>query len=176
MSGYDIGSARLMLAHLGKAAKHYSERDFARRKVKIEISRLKKISTGTMRKYVRELESSIGEAIRKEQSILKHQSKENIFHGDIQSRIKELEFRLTKYLTLHEVRAQRLKLLETAFEHEQESKGEKIALIKQSLNKIERIYRAATKEKRKHSRKQLASVRSMIDKIRVRIKKHELTY
>jgi hypothetical protein len=175
MSGYDIGSARLMLAHLGKAAKHYSERNFARQKIKIELSRLKKISTGTMRKYVRELESSIGEAIRKEQSILKHQSKENLFHGDIQSRIKDLEFRLTKYLTLHEMRAQRLKALETALEHEQESKGEKIALIKRSLNKIERIYRSATKD-RKHSKKQLASVRSMIDKIKARIKKHELTY
>lgn len=176
MSGYDIGSARLMLAHLGKATKHFTERDFARKKVKIEISRLKKISTGTVRKYVHELERSIGDAIKKEQRILKHQKQDDIFHGSITERIKELESRLAKYLTLHEMRAQRLQVLETALEHEQESKEEKLVLIKQSLAKIERLYRAACKEKRKHSKKQLAAVKRMIDAIKTKMKKHETFY
>jgi hypothetical protein len=168
IKGYDIGSARLMLAHLGRAAKHYQERDFARKKLKIQLSRLKKIDTKSMRRYVQELEQSIGEAIRKEQRILKHQQQEDVFHGDVASRINELEARLARYLTIHEARAQRVKLLESALSEEDQAKRQQIALIKKSLNRAERIFSRAKKEKR-HPKRQIAAVRKALDSIKAKV-------
>jgi chromosome segregation ATPase len=168
----DIGSARLMLAYLGKAAKHYAEREFAKKKVKIELSRLKKISTGTIRNYVKNLERNIAEAINKEQSILKHQGKEDTLHGDIAERIEELEGRLNKYLAAHEERAHNIRLLESALANTQESKSEQVALIKRSIAKVERIFSGLRKEKG-HSRKQLASLRKLIDRIKAKVKQYE---
>ena len=170
--GYDIGSARLMLAYLGKATQHWEERKYARQKLKIELSRLKKISTKSMKGYVQNLERSIAEAIKKEQRILKHQGKEDIFHGDVRARIKELEERLAHYMTIHEARAQRVKLLETALVGEQESKAEQLGAIRESLTKIERIHRSLAKNK-KHSKKQLASMKRVIDKLKEKVRKAE---
>lgn len=168
----DIGSARLMLAYLGKATKHFAEREFAKKKVKIELSRLKKISTGTIRKYVQNLERNIAEAINKEQSILKHRVKEDALHGDISERIEELEGRLNKYLAVHEERAHNIRLLETALANTQESKTEQVVLIKRSLTKVERIFVGLKKDKN-YSRRQLAAMRKLIDKIKAKVKKHE---
>lgn len=171
-SGNDTGSARLMLAYLGRANKHYQERTFAKQKLKIELSRLKRISTQSMKKYVRELEHSITDAIRKEQHILKHQKKEDFLHGDIRDRIKELEDRLARYFTIHEIRAQRVKLLDTALSQERQTKSEKLALIRKSLERIERIYEHS-KHDRKHSREQLSHVRKHLDTIRSKVRQLE---
>jgi len=170
--GSDISSARLMLAYLGKATRHYQERDFARKKLKIQLSRLKKIDTKSMKKYVKELEQSISEAINKEQRILKHQQQEDIFHGDVTSRINELEGRLARYLTIHEARAQRVRILESALTTEDQSKRQQIALIKKSLNRAERIFAKAKREK-KHSKKQIAAVKSALDSIKAKVKQIE---
>ena len=161
-----------MLGYLGRAMQHYNERQFARQKLKVELSRLKKISTKSMKKYVRDLERSIGEAIRKEQHILRHQKKEDFLHGDIKSRINELEERLARYFTIHEIRAQRVKLLENALATEQETKLDQLALIKHSLKHAEAIYERAKKDK-KHSRKQLAAVATTLGAIRAKVEKLE---
>ena len=105
---YDTGSARTMLSYLGNALKHYNERQFAKQKLRVELSRLKKISTKSMQKYVQNLEHSIGDAIRKEQRILKNQQKEDIFHGNVKERIKDLEAKLSRYLAIHEERARNI--------------------------------------------------------------------
>ncbi len=166
---YDIDSARLMLAQLGKATKQLHERVFARQKLKVELSRLKKISTHSMKKYVHHLERSIAEAITKEQRIVKHQKKEDIFHDDIRQRIQELEGRLARYLTIHEARAQRVKVLEDALTTEQQTKGEQLTLIKKSLARVERIYKNARKDK-KHSKDQLAHIKEHLVTIRAKVK------
>ncbi len=173
--GYDIGSARTMVAYLGKAFKHYNERQFARQKLKVELSKLKKISTQSMKKYVHDLERSIADAIRKEQRILTSQQKEDVFHGDLNSRIKELEERLARYFTVHEIRAQRVKLLEHALMTEQQTKGEQLALIKHSLKHAEDIYEK-TKKGKKYSKKQLAAVGTTFGVIRAKIEKLEKKY
>lgn len=172
MRGYDVGSARLMLAHLGRAAQHYEERQHARNKLKIELSRLKKISTGTIRNHLHDLERSIGEAIKKEQRILQHQQKEDVFHGDVKERIKDLEGRLARYLAIHEARAQRVRLLESALAQESVGKEQQFAEIKKSLSKVERIYNE-TKRDKKHSKKQLESIRKVIDSIKAKIRAAE---
>lgn len=164
----DIGSARLMLAHLGRGTRHYHEREMARKKVKIEISRLKKISTKSMRKYVRDLEKSVIDAIKKEQRILKHQSQEDTIHIDIKDRIKELEGRLARYMTVHEVRAKRLGMLEQALASEQEKKVHQLALIKRSLSKAENILKKL-KKSRKHPKKQIEATKKLVDKLCKRV-------
>jgi hypothetical protein len=166
---YDVDSARLMLSHLGKALKHYDERQHARQKLKIELSRLKKISTKSMKGYIDNLQHSIGDAIKKEQRILKHQQDEDIFHGDIKDRIRELEGRLAKYLTIHEARANRVKLLENALATEHNTKQEQIVLIKKSISRAESILKSAMKDK-KHSRKDLAETKALLERIKARIK------
>jgi chromosome segregation ATPase len=170
--GYDIGSARTMLSFLGRATQHWEERQHARKKLKIELSRLKKISTHSMKGYMQKLEHSITEAINKEQRILKHQSKDDIFHGDVRAQIQELEARLAHYMTIHEARAERVKLLETALTTETESKAEQLGAIRQSLNKIERIHKSLAKNK-KHPKKQLAKIKKVIDKIKEKVRKAE---
>lgn len=161
-----------MLSYLGKALKHYGERDFARKKLNIELKNLKKVSTKSMKKYVENLQTSIGEAIRKEQHILKHQKKEDIFHGDIKERIAELETRLAKYLTIHEARAAKVRILESAFATEQKSKSDQVKLIKHSLARAEKILKAASKGK-KHSKKDLAITKQIIERIKQKVRKIE---
>ena len=172
MRGYDIGSARLMLSHLGRATLHLHEREHARKKLKIELSRLKKISTKTMKKYVQDLEKSIGNAIKKEQRILKHQQKETVFHSDIKGRIKELETRLARYYTIHELRARRVEMLDNALESKHLDKHENIEDIKISVRKIDSIYSKIKKDK-KYSKKQLTAIKKTIDSIRAKVKKIE---
>jgi hypothetical protein len=170
--GFDTDSARLMLSYLGKALKHYNERDFARQKLNIELKKLKKVSTKSMKKYVDNLQHSIGEAIRKEQHILKHQKQEDVFHGDIKERISELEGRLAKYLTIHEARAQRVRLLESALATEQKSKGEQVSLIKKSLARAEQILKSVAKDK-KQSKKDIAQTKALIERIKQKVKQAE---
>ena len=157
-----------MLSYLGKATKHLHEREAARQKLKVELSRLKKISTKSMKNYVQNLEHSISDAIRKEQHILKHQKKEDVFHGDIQSRIKELEARLARYVTIHEARVQRVKLLDSALATEHETKGEQLTLITRSLERAEQLYKNA-KKSRKYSREQLEHIKVHLDTIRAKV-------
>ncbi len=169
---YDTGSARIMLSYLGRALKHYDERQFAKQKVKTELSMLKKVSTKSMKKYVRNLEHSISDAIKKEQRILKHQQQEDILHTSINERIKELEERIAKYETLHEMRARKVRMLESAFAPEEPSKADQIRLIKKSLERAERIYKKLTKGK-KHLKKPLAQTRILLDRIRAKISRIE---
>jgi predicted nucleic acid-binding Zn-ribbon protein len=169
---FDLGSARLMLSYLGRALKHYDERQFAKQKVKTELSRLKKISTKSMKKYVQNLERSISDAIKKEQRILKHQEKEDILHVDIKERIKELEERLAKYETLHEMRARKVRMLESAFTSEETSKADQIRLIRKSLERAERIYKKISKGK-KHPKKALVETRKLLERIRAKISRIE---
>jgi hypothetical protein len=172
VSTADLGSARLMLAYLSRANKHYDERQFARQKLRIELKKLKRISPESMKRYIKDLESSIGEAIKKEQRILKHQQKEEVFHGDLNDRIKELEDRLARYITIHEMRAQRVKLLENAMATEVLGKKEQFSAIRRSLDKAERIYASAKRDKR-HSREQLTAVRRSLDVIRAKVRQYE---
>lgn len=169
---YDIDSARLMLSHIGRALKHYNERQFAREKLRVELKKLRKISTKSMKKHVQGLEHSIGEAIRKEQRIFKHQQKEDIFHGDIKERIAELEARLAKYLTIHEARAQRVRLLESALATESKTKLEQVGLIKKSLSRAEKILKSAAKDKR-HPKGEIAATKALIDRIRKKVRQVE---
>jgi hypothetical protein len=164
-----------MLAYLGRATKHHHEREFARQKLKIELSRLKKVSTKSMKRYIHDLERSISEAITKEQHILKHQKHEDVIHGDIRDRVKELEARLSRYLAIHEMRARRVKLLEDTLVAEKQTKGEQLAIIKRSLARAERIYQNARKDK-KHSKKQLAATKKTLDAIRVKVQELEKKY
>ncbi len=169
---YDLGSARLMLSYLGRALKHYDERQFAKQKVRTELSRLKKISTKSMKKYVQNLERSISDAIKKEQRILKHQQKEDILHVGINERIKELEEKLAKFETLHEMRARKVKMLESAFATEEASKAEQVHLIRKSLERAERIYKKLSKNK-KYPKKALAQTKELLDRIRAKISRIE---
>jgi hypothetical protein len=171
LRGYDIGSARLMLAYLGRATKSYQERQDARQKLRIELSRLKKISTKSMKGAIRKLEHSIGNAIRKEQHILKHQRHEDVLHGGINERIKELEENLARYLAIHEARAQRVKLLEDSLTTERLNKKEQLAIIKRSLSRAERIYKNAKKSKKQ--REQLSLIKEQIDSLRAKVKEIE---
>ncbi len=164
---YDLGSARLMLSYLGRALKHYDERQFAKQKVRTELSRLKKISTKSMKNYVQNLERSISDAIKKEQRILKHQQKEDIMHKDINERIKELEEKIAKYETLHDMRAKKLRMLESAFTAEP-SKTEQIQLVRKSLERAERIYKKISKSK-KYPKKALAQTKKVLDRIRAKL-------
>ncbi len=169
---FDLGSARLMLSYLGRALRHYDERHFAKQKLRTELSRLKKISTKSMKKYVQNLEHSISDAIKKEQRILKHQQKEDIMHVDIKERIKELEERISCYAALHEARERDVRLLESAFATEEPSKADQIRLIKKSLERAERIYKKLTKGK-KRPKKALAQTGILLDRIRAKISKIE---
>ncbi|MEM4240391.1 MAG: hypothetical protein QXM31_03745 [Candidatus Woesearchaeota archaeon] len=169
---FDTDSARLMLSYLGRALKHYDERQFAKQKVRIELARLKKISTKSMKKYVQDLERSIGEAIRREQSILKHQQQEEFLHTDINERVKELEEKLANYLAIHESRARKVKLLESALATELEKKEDQLKIIKRSLESAEKIHKELSKSK-KHPKKQLDAVRKTLERIRKKVRAAE---
>jgi hypothetical protein len=118
------------------------------------------------------LQHSIGEAIRKEQSILKHQKSEEVFHTDLNSRIKELEGRLSRYLAMHEERSRKVKLLESALATEHETKQDQLVLIKKSLSRAEKILKSAAKDK-KHSRGEIMATKSVLDRIRKKVKQIE---
>jgi hypothetical protein len=169
---YDTGSARTMLSYLGNALKHYNERQFAKQKLRVELSRLKKISTKSMQKYVKNLESSIGDAIRKEQRILKNQQQEDIFHGSVRERIKDLEAKLSRYLAIHEERARKVRLLESALASEHEKKGGQLAIIKRSLSRAEKIHKQLAKSK-KHPKAELAAVGKVLDRLRKKVRQAE---
>jgi hypothetical protein len=171
---YDTGSARLMLAYLGRAYKRQQDRELARKKIRLEISKLKKISTASMRKYVQKLEHSIGNAIRKEKHILSKQREEDLEHSDISQRIREIEERLARYLQVHEERARRVKILESIYTTEQQAARESISAARKALAKAEKTL-AQTGKTRKNT-EQIALLKEQAGRLRRKTSELEKKY
>lgn len=171
---YDASSARLMLAYLGHSLKKHQDREIARKKIRLEIQKLKNISTASMRKYLKRLEHSVGDAIKKEQHILKKQHDEDLEHSDINQKIREIEERLERYLQVHEERAQKVRLLESIYTTEQKTARQQLIMARKALSRAQKIYASAKKSKK--NKEQLALIKEQMSSLHAKIKQLEKKY
>jgi chromosome segregation ATPase len=160
--------ARIALHYLAKATKKMHERENSRKRLAAQLKQLKKISTNTLQKHLTELEKRINETVRIENKILKSQSQEDHFHADLKRKINVLEGKLGKYMDTKDVREKRIKELEEKMT-EKPAKHEVSLDIKESIQKMEKIYEEAKKSK-KYAKKDLDRIRKRISSLKNKLK------
>ncbi|VVB81689.1 Uncharacterised protein [uncultured archaeon] len=143
----DRTKSSLYLYYLARATHKVMQREIAHKKVQLSIKQLKKLSTKDLQKNLEELEGHITEAIHREKQIQTHQTGEEGVHGELKHKITQLESKLTKYLETQETRKKRVMELEEKIKHKFESKREKIAILKEDLRKLLKLYQQAKKSK-----------------------------
>jgi chromosome segregation ATPase len=161
--------ARIALHYLAKATKKLHEREESRKKLAAQLKQLKKISTNTLQKHLTELEKRINETVRIENKILKSQSQEDYFHEELKNKINVLEGKLGKYMDTKEAREKRIKELEEKMEEKQQPKHEISLDIKESIQKMEKIYEEA-KKSGKYSKKDLDRIKKRINTLKNKLK------
>lgn len=165
----DLGKARVLLYYLGKSKRKIEERDFARRKLEIKLSQLKKISTESVKKHVEELEMHIADTIRKEKGILTAQISEESEHKSIAEKIDLLEKKLGRYLDTRDARQKRIKELELKIKSEVSTKREEMGDIAQQIRTLEKIYNEAKKNK-KFPKARLSAVQKKIETLKEKLR------
>ncbi len=165
----DLGKARRLLYYLGKSKKKIEERDFARRKLEIKLSQLKKISTESVKKHVEELERHIADTIRKEKGILTAQISEESEHKSIAEKIDLLEKKLGRYMDTRDARQKRIRELEQKIKSEAGTKREEVSDIAQQIRTLEKIYNEAKKNK-KFPKARLSAVQKKIETLKEKLR------
>jgi chromosome segregation ATPase len=161
---YDISSARLMLRYLGKASTKLKEREHARQKLKAEISALRKVSTGSIKRFIDDLEDSIGDAIDAEKRILRSQAKEEDYHQKLQSRIDAIGEKVAALMHAHAMHKQQLGFLET----DQEKKDDLRHKLRLKLDRLEQLY-AKAKRSKEYSKAELKRVARKIEQLKEKL-------
>jgi len=165
----DPVKSRLMLHYLGCAMKRQKEREFAQKKLKAQLSQLKKISTHKLQGHLEELERRIAETMHIERKILKTQTQEDRLHENLKQKINKLEGKLGKYIDTTEERRKRIQELEDKISKKTNKKQEVILEITQAVQKMEKIYDEAKKSK-KYKTKELQSIKKRINKLKEKLK------
>lgn len=164
MNSFDITGARTMLRYLGKATQRLNEREHARKKLKIELSRLKKISPESFKGFIDDLEESIADTIEAEKKILKHQTKGEEKHKRLQKNVLAIDSKLKALMKAHGFRKEQLGFLET-----EESQKEMVKLeLAQKLAKLERQLAKAKKSK-KYTKTELKTIADKIRSLKQRL-------
>ena len=163
----DRTKSSLYLYYIARATHKVIQREIAHKKVQLSIQQLKKISTKDLQKNLEELEGHITEAIHREKQIQTHQQGEEDVHGELKHKITRLESKLTKYLETQEARKTRVIELEDKIKQKFESKREKIALVKEDLRKLLKLYLHA--KKTKADKNQLLKIAQRMEQARNRI-------
>lgn len=165
----DPGKSSQLLHYIGKAAYRYNQRELAKKKVKISLDRLKKISTKELKSHLENLEDEIHDAMEKSKLLKVRQEKEDKEQTIIQKRIKSLNEKLEEYLKKQEKLEKRLQGLETEAHETLDTRKEKISQLREDLKKLTKIYNEAKKSK-KYKKKELESINNRINLLKKRIK------
>lgn len=161
---HDIASARKMLYYLGKSYKHVQEREHAREKLRVELKKLRQISTESLKGFIDDLEDSIENAIDAEKRILKTQSKTENYLKKLQKSINKIDNKVKALMHAHSAHKRQLGFLES----EQEKKDFLRHTLRSQLSKLEKSYKAMKKNK-KYSKTELKRVADKIKQLKQRL-------
>jgi len=166
----DRFKARLFLQYLGEAKGRFDERELAHKKVQMQLKALRKMGTESLREHIDKLEKNIAHAVSKEKKLLTAQKDEETFHADLRSKIHKLERKLGRYLSSKEARQKRIDELEAKVKHKKETKKEKLHGLREEINRLEALYRSASKQKG-ISKAKLNKVKDRIAALKEKLKK-----
>ncbi|MFC1774928.1 hypothetical protein ACFLZN_01280 [Nanoarchaeota archaeon] len=165
----------VFLHYLGRANKKLEDRALAKEKVKIALSKLRKISTKKVQKDLNVLEKRIAEALEKEQKIIAKQEQEEKEQSELLEKIDKLHDKLSRYLETSEARKKRIKKLENKIFEVTNPKRYKIMQLKEILFDLEKEYKDEKKSKN-YSSKELSEVARKIDFLKQKIKRLEANH
>ncbi len=167
----DAEKTRLLLRHLGKAAKSVNEKDTAKQKLQEQVSKLKKLSKAKgYRKEMKELEKRLSDVVEKEEELIRHQKTKNVSNKRMREKIEELEKRLTHYLEKRKIREKRIAVLEEKIRKRFMVEQNQIEIIEEQLKGLESLYKNISGQK-KHTKNELAAVKNKIEKLKKRLGK-----
>jgi chromosome segregation ATPase len=171
LADVDTEKTRLLLRHLGRASKTVVEKDAAKQKLQEQVSKLKKLSKAKeYRKEMRELEKRLADVVEKEEEIARHQKTRDVSNKRMRDKIQELEKRLTRYLEQRKIREKRIGEIEDKIRKRFMVEQNQIEIIEEQLKGLERIYENISSQK-KHTKEELAAVKSKIEKLKNRLGK-----
>jgi len=165
MISADPIKSRILMHYLGRAVQKEKDRDFARKKLDIQLKQLKKISTGTIQTHLEELEHSIKDTIDIEKKILRTQSNEDSLHDNIQNKINILEKKLDRYILTRDARHARIQELEQRIRTKEAAKADQIREIDESIERLEMIYGEA-KQTKEYPQEELDRIKRKINKLK----------
>lgn len=148
-------AAKVYLAHLGKAAQKMSQRDFARKKLELELAALRRLSTPVLHKQLARLEHSIKETIKSEKRILTRQDVEEQTHAKLEKCIRAVGNSLNNYLKLASCRNSSVHGLERTLAGAVSRRQEALEEIKNSVDKLEKLYRSELEAVKAHRHRQI---------------------
>lgn len=143
-----------MFHYCAKSTRKLVERDYVRQELENQIKKLQKIGNKDVKNQMVELERKIAAAIALEQKISGHQTDEDVFHRKLRDRIEQLEKRLGTFLDSREARANRVKELEEKIVGRLATRSQKIALVRDDIEKLEKMHGELEKQNKSKSRLQ----------------------
>jgi chaperonin cofactor prefoldin len=152
--GVDHLKAQTMFHYCAKSTRKLVERDYVRQELENQIKKLQKIGNKDVKNQMVELERKIAAAIALEQKISGHQTDEDVFHRKLRDRIEQLEKRLGTFLDSREARANRVKELEEKIVGRLATRSQKIALVRDDIEKLEKMHGELEKQNKSKSRLQ----------------------
>ena len=108
----DREKSRIFLHYLAKSSKKWDERDVRHRKTEIAVQQFKKLNTKEIEGQLGTIEDHLQKALRQEKMLAEHQQKEGHTHDELQSKIKRLEHKLTRYAQTGAARRRRVRELD----------------------------------------------------------------
>ncbi|MBI4146207.1 hypothetical protein HY489_02620 [Candidatus Woesearchaeota archaeon] len=175
MTKLDIGDmfidrvkSSLFLYYLARASQRQDNRQLRHRKEELAVKQMRKLNTNALRGHVKELDTHMTEAIKRERAIQTHQQGEEHVHTELKHKITALEGKLGRYLETQEQRKKRVQELEQKIVQKFKTKKEKINALHQDVSKLTKIY-LAIKKSRKHTPEQLLRVAKRIAVLKQRI-------
>ncbi|MBI4144810.1 hypothetical protein HY493_01230 [Candidatus Woesearchaeota archaeon] len=143
--GIDMDKAGTMFRYCAKSTHRMVERDYVRRELEGQLSKLRHIANKDMKGQLAELERRIAAAMSVEKRIMGHQTEEDVFHRKLRDKIELLEKRLGVFLENREERAQRIRELESKIVERLASKSQKVATVKEGIKTLEKMHQELSK-------------------------------
>ena len=160
-----MNTAQVYLSHLARAAYKIQQREFAHKKLMLELATLHKISTPTIHKRLKILEHAIQETLETENNILNKQQKEDKFHAKLKKDIRNIDSLVENYLNVAKHQKERISQIDKTIEISTKNRKQTLADIERALNKLEKVYSAELKinqhkQKLQHLKSKIRSFKS----------------
>lgn len=167
----DTDKARVLISHLNRAAGKVKEKDIAREQLEDQLKKIKKLSKAkNYRKEMRELEKKLSNVLEKEEELIMHQKKRDIFFKRLRERIDELEKKLTRYIDTKKLREKKLAEVEDQVRRRYAAEQHEIDLLEEHLAGLQGMFERISTEKF-HTRSELERVKEKIEELKGRLGK-----
>ncbi|MBI4148492.1 hypothetical protein HY490_04335 [Candidatus Woesearchaeota archaeon] len=150
-----LDPAQVYLFHVAKAAQKLAAREFAHKKLALELAALRRISTPSLHKHLKKLERSIQDAIVTEKKILSNQGHEDTIHSRLGSRVHEVSRALDEYVRLSKHQSGRTAELTKDLSVSDHARKSALMDIERALSRLERMYRVELQAMQAHKHRQL---------------------